>query len=54
MVFFQDDKLKWWPIYNDPMHEPVGRVQLHITYTTTQNESSHPKVTFGAYGQLTL
>ncbi|XP_024028571.1 uncharacterized protein LOC21391910 [Morus notabilis] len=38
-----EDKLKWWPIYSDPEHEPVGRVQLYINYTTTLGESNHPK-----------
>ncbi|PON38807.1 pesticidal crystal cry8Ba protein [Parasponia andersonii] len=36
-----DEKLRWWPIYSDPEHESVGRVQLYINYTTSP--SDHPK-----------
>ncbi|XP_076931452.1 uncharacterized protein LOC143596601 [Bidens hawaiensis] len=36
----QNDKLRWWSIYREPEHELVGKIQLHITYTTRLDESS--------------
>ncbi|KAF4350413.1 hypothetical protein F8388_004661 [Cannabis sativa] len=35
-----DEKLRWLPIFSDPDHNTVGRVQLHINYTSS---SEHPK-----------
>lgn len=40
----QCDKLRWWPIYQEPEHELTGRIQLYINYSTTPDESNHPKV----------
>ncbi|GAV59244.1 hypothetical protein CFOL_v3_02775 [Cephalotus follicularis] len=37
------DKLRWWPIYHEPVHELVGRLQLYINYSTSQDENSHLK-----------
>ncbi|KAG5529575.1 hypothetical protein RHGRI_030085 [Rhododendron griersonianum] len=37
------DKLRWWSLYQEPEHELVGRIQLYISYTTSLDESSHPK-----------
>ncbi|XP_048233125.1 uncharacterized protein LOC8267056 isoform X2 [Ricinus communis] len=37
------DKLRWWPIYHEPERELIGRVQLYINYSTTPDESNHPK-----------
>ncbi|KAG8642828.1 hypothetical protein MANES_12G127600v8 [Manihot esculenta] len=37
------DKLRWWPIYQEPEHELTGRIQLYINYSTTPDESNHPK-----------
>ncbi|KAF3439219.1 hypothetical protein FNV43_RR17494 [Rhamnella rubrinervis] len=37
------DKLRWWPIYGDPEHEPVGRIQLCLKYSTSPNENNQPK-----------
>ncbi|KAL5705885.1 hypothetical protein ACHQM5_024118 [Ranunculus cassubicifolius] len=37
------DKVRWWSIYHEPEHELVGRVQLYINYSTSQDENSHPK-----------
>ncbi|XP_042449618.1 uncharacterized protein LOC122034435 [Zingiber officinale] len=34
------DKLRWWPIYHEPEHELVGRVQLYINYTTSPDENN--------------
>ncbi|XP_068638061.1 uncharacterized protein [Aristolochia californica] len=34
------DKLRWWSIYHEPEHELVGRLQLYINYTTTQDENT--------------
>ncbi|XP_065876247.1 uncharacterized protein [Euphorbia lathyris] len=37
------DKLRWWPIYHEPEHELIGRIQLYINYSTTIDESNNPK-----------
>ncbi|XP_052201357.1 uncharacterized protein LOC127807506 [Diospyros lotus] len=37
------DKLRWWSIYREPQHELVGRLQLHISYSTSVDENNHPK-----------
>lgn len=37
------DKVRWWCIYHEPEHELVGRVQLYINYSTSQDENSNPK-----------
>lgn len=37
------DKLRWWPIYHEPEHELIGRIQLYINYSTTPDESNNPK-----------
>ncbi|XP_059456561.1 uncharacterized protein LOC132186599 [Corylus avellana] len=37
------NKLRWWPIYHEPEHEVVGRVQLSISYSTTPVENNHLK-----------
>ncbi|XVF17335.1 hypothetical protein REPUB_Repub10bG0111800 [Reevesia pubescens] len=34
------DKLRWWPIYHEPEHELVGRIQLYIQYSTSQEENN--------------
>ncbi|KAL1144411.1 hypothetical protein V6Z11_A11G229300 [Gossypium hirsutum] len=34
------DKLRWWPIYHEPDHELVGRIQLYIHYSTSQEENN--------------
>lgn len=36
------DKLRWWPIYHEPEHELVGRIQLYINYSC-QDESNQNK-----------
>ena len=36
----QADKLRWWPIYREPEHELVGRIQLYIHYTTAADENN--------------
>ncbi|KAM0039342.1 hypothetical protein Hdeb2414_s0012g00381011 [Helianthus debilis subsp. tardiflorus] len=36
----QNDKLRWWSIYREPEHELVGKIQLHINYTTRLDENS--------------
>ncbi|KAG6472656.1 hypothetical protein ZIOFF_070131 [Zingiber officinale] len=38
--FMQNDKLRWWPIYHEPEHELVGRVQLYISYATNPDENN--------------
>lgn len=40
----QGNKLRWWPIYHEPEHEVVGRVQLSIRYSNTPVENNHIKV----------
>ncbi|KAE9615218.1 hypothetical protein Lalb_Chr04g0252951 [Lupinus albus] len=37
------DKLRWWPIYHEPDHELVGRIQLYIHYSTSADDNSHLK-----------
>ncbi|XAR48510.1 hypothetical protein NMG60_11031358 [Bertholletia excelsa] len=37
------EKLRWWPIYCEPGHELVGRVQLYINYSTILDENNHLK-----------
>ncbi|OMO73001.1 hypothetical protein COLO4_27342 [Corchorus olitorius] len=34
------DKLRWWPIYHEPEHELVGRIQLYIHYSTSQEDNN--------------
>lgn len=36
-----NDKIRWWPIYND--NEPIGKIQLHINYSTSEDHNSHLK-----------
>ncbi|XP_039069175.1 uncharacterized protein LOC120215602 [Hibiscus syriacus] len=33
------DKLRWWSIYREPEHEPVGKLQLYINYSTSDDNS---------------
>lgn len=40
----QGNKLRWWPIFHEPKHELVGRVQLYISYSITPDENKHLKV----------
>ncbi|KAI4307474.1 hypothetical protein L6164_030656 [Bauhinia variegata] len=37
------DKLRWWPIYHEPDHELVGKIQLYINYSTSSDDNGHPK-----------
>ncbi|XP_010519228.1 PREDICTED: uncharacterized protein LOC104798734 [Tarenaya hassleriana] len=37
------EKLRWWPIYHEPEHELIGRIQLHITYSTSLDENGQTK-----------
>ncbi|KAE8690650.1 Detected protein of unknown function [Hibiscus syriacus] len=37
------DKMRWWSIYHEPEHEPVGKLQLYIHYSTS-DDNSHLKV----------
>ncbi|KAB2040628.1 hypothetical protein ES319_D02G097300v1 [Gossypium barbadense] len=37
------DKLRWWSIYREPEHEPVGKLQLCINYLTSSDDNSHHK-----------
>ncbi|KAI9106858.1 hypothetical protein K1719_022386 [Acacia pycnantha] len=32
------DKLHWWPIYHEPDHELVGKIQLYMTYSTSLDD----------------
>ncbi|XVF59087.1 hypothetical protein PTKIN_Ptkin07bG0246700 [Pterospermum kingtungense] len=34
------DKLRWWPLYSEPEHDLVGRIQLYIHYSTSQEENN--------------
>ncbi|GKV18713.1 hypothetical protein SLEP1_g29054 [Rubroshorea leprosula] len=35
------DKVRWWPLYHEPGHDLIGRIQLFINYT--QDENNHLK-----------
>ncbi|KAL2907285.1 Ankyrin repeat domain-containing protein 50 [Bienertia sinuspersici] len=37
------DKVRWWTIYKEPDHEPIGKVQLYLSYSTSQDDNSHLK-----------
>ncbi|KAI4337616.1 hypothetical protein L6164_016008 [Bauhinia variegata] len=37
------DKLRWWPIYHEPDHELVGKIQLYINYSTSSDNNNLPK-----------
>lgn len=37
------DKVRWWPIYREPDHELVGKIQLYIIYSTSADDNSHLK-----------
>ncbi|KNA08755.1 hypothetical protein SOVF_159690 [Spinacia oleracea] len=43
VVDADNDKSRWWPIYHEPDHEPIGKVQLCINYSTSQDDNSHLK-----------
>ncbi|KAI3751766.1 hypothetical protein L2E82_22857 [Cichorium intybus] len=36
----QNDKLRWWSIYQEPEHELVGKIQLYINYTTSLDDNN--------------
>ncbi|KAL9241380.1 hypothetical protein vseg_015499 [Gypsophila vaccaria] len=38
-----NDKVRWWPIYNESDHEPIGKIQLYANYLTVQDDNSHLK-----------
>ncbi|KAH1193608.1 CASP-like protein 4A3 [Glycine max] len=38
------DKLRWWPIYREPNHELMGKLQLYVNYSTSADDNSHLKV----------
>lgn len=40
----QADKVRWWPIYREPDHELVGKIQLYILYSTSADDNSNLKV----------
>ncbi|KAA3484839.1 Phosphoglucose isomerase [Gossypium australe] len=42
-VLVQTDKLRWWSIYREPEHEPVGKLQLCINYLASSDDNSHHK-----------
>lgn len=41
MILMQGEKLRPCFIYREPEHEQVGKVQLHINYSTTRDENTH-------------
>ena len=49
----QGNKLRWWPIFHEPEHELVGRVQLHISYSITSDENNYPKVHAVSHSSIT-
>ncbi|CAO2828235.1 unnamed protein product [Amaranthus hypochondriacus] len=38
-----NDKIRWWSIYHESDHEPIGKVQLYLNYSTTLDDNSHLK-----------
>jgi len=46
LIFLQNDKLRWWSIFREPEHELVGKIQLYINFSTSADETSHPKVKY--------
>lgn len=43
-----DDKTQWWPVYREPEHELVGRIQLHTSYSTSPDDNNSLKCGFVA------
>ncbi|GJS28561.1 hypothetical protein Tco_0489181 [Tanacetum coccineum] len=37
------DKVRWWPIYHEPDHELVGKIQLNIHYSSSADENNNVK-----------
>jgi len=46
LISLQNDKLRWWSIFREPEHELVGKIQLYINFSTSADETSHPKVNY--------
>lgn len=44
-VTMQNDKVRWWPLYHDDQ-ECIGKIQLNIGSTITNDEANHIKVSF--------
>ncbi|OAY66910.1 hypothetical protein ACMD2_14233, partial [Ananas comosus] len=40
IVDYPGDKLRWWPLYCEPEHELVGRIQLFVNYTASSDENN--------------
>ncbi|XP_038883502.1 uncharacterized protein LOC120074448 isoform X3 [Benincasa hispida] len=38
-----DEKTQWWPVYREPEHELVGRIQLHTSYSTSPDDNNSLK-----------
>lgn len=36
----QNEKVRWWPIYHEPEHEHIGRIQLHLSYSSSLDEKT--------------
>lgn len=41
MGLMQGERLRSWPIYHEPEHELVGKMQLNLNYSTTPIENSN-------------
>ncbi|CAN6821506.1 unnamed protein product [Brassica oleracea] len=35
-----NEKVRWWPIYHEPEHEHIGRIQLHLSYSSSLDEKT--------------
>ncbi|CAH8374965.1 unnamed protein product [Eruca vesicaria subsp. sativa] len=35
-----NEKVRWWPIYHEPEHELIGRIQLHLSYSSSLDEKT--------------
>jgi hypothetical protein len=47
MIFLnmQGDKVRWWPLHHDDQ-ECIGKIQLFVGSTITNDEANHIKVSF--------
>lgn len=40
MVDDPNEKVRWWPIYHEPEHEYIGKIQLHLSYSSSLDEKT--------------
>ncbi|XP_010530236.1 PREDICTED: uncharacterized protein LOC104806846 [Tarenaya hassleriana] len=37
------EKVRWWSVFREPEHQPVGKLQLYINYSASFDDNSHLK-----------